>query len=245
MKLALSYTIFGTELLNQSIANIIDLVDVVLICYQETSNTGNFKPFLWSHHYNPKIKLVKYEPNLSVNTKVNERLKHQLMIDTAKQLECTHFLLSATDHFYKKDEFLKAREIAVYQDVTFTAMYTYFKHPTWQITPIEDYYMPFICKLGPRTRISNQVKYPLRVDPSVRIEPYTKWYLFKENEIMLHHFSMVRKDMKAKFENAASSIGRNNPEYLEEWERYDIEANPGIQYFKGRKVKIVDNYFNL
>lgn len=242
MRLAICYTVFGTELLSESIKNIIDVVDEVIICYQEVSNTGIEKPFEWSYEHNPKFHFIKYNTRIGIGTKENERQKHQLMINTAHKLGCTHFILSATDHFYHKDEVITARLKAVDYDVTFTAMYTYFKYPIWQLDPIEDYYMPFICKLP--AKILSTVKYPLLVDPSVRVS-FNSWYLFTPFEVMLHHFSMVRKDMKAKFANAASAIGRKNPVYLQEWENYDINENPGIQYFKGRKVKIVPNYFGL
>lgn len=242
MKLAICYTVFGTELLSESIKNIIDAVNEVIICYQEVSNTGTKKPFEWSYEHNPKFHFVKYDTRPGINAKDNERRKHQLMIDTASKLGCTHFILAATDHFYEAHEVAHAKEIAITYDVTFTAMYTYYKKPSWQLFPIEDYYMPFICKLP--AKILSTVKYPLLVDPSVRVA-FNSWYLFREEEVMLHHFSMVRKDIKAKFANAASSIGRKNPVYLQEFETYDINENPGIQYFKGRKVKIVPNYFNL
>jgi hypothetical protein len=243
MKLAVCYTIFGTELLSKSIRNIIHLVDEVIICYQEVSNTGNKKPFDWTHEYNPKYHFVKYETDLKLGTKENERRKHQLMINTATKLGCSHFILSATDHFYRKDEVIYAKKKALSYDVTFTAMYTYFKHPTWQLNPKEDYFMPFICKLP--AKIINTTKYPLLVDPSVRVEHKT-WYLFNEDECMLHHFSMVRKDIRKKFENAASDRVRKQIEhYTNEFEMYDIQENPGVSYFKGRKIKEVPNYFDI
>lgn len=245
MKLGILYTVFGTELLSQSIKNIIDVVDEVIICYQEVSNTGIKKPFEWSYEHNPKFHFVKYNTRIGIGPKENERRKHQLMIDTASKLGCTHFILAATDHFYDKEEVLKAKETALNYDVTFTAMYTYYKKPSWQLFPIEDYFMPFICRLP--AKILSAVKYPLLVDPSVRVSfgDSTRWHLFNPEEVMLHHFSMVRTDMKAKFANAASAIGRKNPVYLQEYENYDINENPGVQYFKGRKIKIVPNYFNL
>lgn len=248
MRLAICYTVFGTELLSKSIRNIINLVDEVIICYQEVSNTGIKKPFDWSHEHNPKYHFVKYETDLSLGTggngtKENERRKHQLMIDTATKLGCSHFILAATDHFYRKDEVIEAKKKALDYDVTFTAMFTYFKRPTWQLTPIEDYYMPFICKLP--AKIIHTTKYPVKVDPSVRVEA-KKWYLFNEDECMLHHFSMVRKNIRDKFESAASDrVRKQIDHYTDEFENYDIQENPGISYFKGRKIKEVPNYFDI
>lgn len=244
MRLCIAYTVFGTELLSQSIKNIIDVVDEVIICYQEVSNTGIHKPFEWSHEYNPKVHFVKYNTFRGLDIKEQERRKHQFMVDYTRKIGCTHFILSACDHFYDPKEVAEQKAHAGQYDVTFTSMFTYFKHPTWQLDPIENYYMPFICKLP--AKVLKTTKYPLLVDPSVRFEyKDSNWYLFRQDMVMLHHFSMVRHDMKAKFANAASAIGRKNPVYLQEYENYDINENPGIQYFKGRKVKIVPNYFNL
>lgn len=242
MRLAICYTVFGTELLDKSIKNIIDIVDEVIICYQEVSNTGTKKPFEFAHEYNKKLHFIKYETRSGLDGKEQERRKHQFMVDYAYKIGCTHFILSATDHFYDVQN-VKAAIVNVQQfdwDVTFTRMFTYYKYPTWQITPIEDYFMPFICKLP--TKVLKTTKYPYLVDPSVRFE-CKNWHMV--DFVMLHHFSMVRKDIKAKFANAASSMGRKNPVYLQEFENYNIEENPGIQYFKGRKVKVVPNYFGL
>lgn len=219
-------------------------MDFVVICYQEVSNTGRVKPFEWSHQYNEKYKFIKYETRQGISPKENERRKHQFMMDYAHQLGCTHAIMAATDHFYHRSQLDKAKEKAIKYDVTFTAMYTYFKNPTWQLTPIEDYFMPFICKLP--CKIINQVKYPLIVDPSCRVA-FKTWYLFGVHEVMLHHYSLVRKDLKEKFLNSASGkrVTDRMSEFMDEVEHYDIDINPGVKYFNGRKIKVVPNYFNL
>lgn len=245
MKLAICYTVYETELLAKSIANIMPCVDKIIICYQTVSNTGRRKEFKWSHEYNPKYHFVHYHTDLSVNPKENERRKHQMMIDAAREQGCTHYILSATDHFYMRDQVQNAKITAVDYDVTFTAMYTYYKKPTWQITPIEDYYMPFICSAN--TNVINQVKYPVVVDPSCRIGPYENHYIFKESECMLHHYSMVRFDLREKLLNSASGkrVSSRIAEFIGEYENYDLGSNPGVSYFNGRTIKEVPNFFNI
>lgn len=256
MNLAACYTVFnGTELLERSIDQIESMVNHIIICYQEVSNKGNHysqdtKAVIRNVARMDKVTVVKYVPDLSADTKENERRKHQLMLQTSRDLGCTHFLLAACDHFYNSYEFLQAKKmIEPYNwDVTFTAMFTYYKNPEWQLTPIEDYFMPFIMRLRPDTKISNSQDFPLRVDPSVRVNTWKNWHLFPQDKIMLHHFSMIRIDIRDKFKNAAASI-RWKPEQVEafthEFETYDIETNPGVQYFKGRKIQLVQNYFDL
>ena len=260
MRLAALYSCFnGLELLQKSIDQIFPLVDEIILCYQTVSNKGEKNPdveyfmqdFIAKQEFNRlKFHLLKFEPNLSGVTKHNEISKLQMRIDYAKELGCTHFFSSAEDHLYQPDEFLSAKDKVsngIY-DVTFTSMYTYYKHPIWQLTPIEDYYMPFICKLHPHTTVQSNSSYPLRTDPSIQINTCDNWYLFSEDEIMLHHYSMIRTDIDNKFRNAAASI-RWKPDAVErfkyQYDNYDIDVNPGVEYFGGRKIKVVEDWANI
>jgi hypothetical protein len=164
------------------------------------------------------------------------------MLDSAYNLGATHAIMLACDHFYVPDEFAEAKKQAENFHLTFTEMFTYFKHPTWQLTPIEDYYMPFIVKLP--TKVMNTQKYPLKVDPSVRVSHKT-WKLL---DLKLHHYSMVRDDVMNKFSNSAAGYRWSSDQiktFINEYNNYDIDKNPGVTYFKGRKIKLVPNYFNL
>lgn len=250
MKLCLAYTVFTHELLEQSIANHIDLVDGIIICYQEISNKGNKTSFPIDKFTHEKITIVKYEPNLALGTKLNEVYKHNLMIKTAKNKGFSHIILSACDHFYDKNQFayVKQQVIDKDYDISYTKMFTYYRNPIYQITPIEDYYMPFIIKLHTNTQVESNVKTPVLVDPSVKVNTCKNWKLFSEHEIMLHHYSMIRLDIKDKFKNAAASI-RWKPEqvqrFISEYENFSIEDNKPIEYFQNRKCKVVRNYFNI
>jgi len=255
MILTACFTVWnGLELLQKSFDNIYNNVDNIIICYQKISNKGNNNPdikqFLEEFQGRNKLYIIEFVPDLRVNTKENERRKHQQMIDFAKKLESTHYLLAATDHFYKEEEFKYGKELVEKEnfDVSFTKMYTYYKEVTWQIDPPEEYYMPFICKLYPNTAIIRMPYYPVLVDPSVQVNTFKKNYVFKPTEIMLHHYSMIREDIKNKFDNAAASI-RWTPEqiktFTEEYENYDLKKNEGVTYFKGAKIKIVENWFGL
>lgn len=254
MKLAILYSIFnGEELLEDSIKQVYDHVDHIVICYQNLSNKGELRTDLYDNlqHFaeNDKVRLLNWEPDMALTTKANELHKHNAMITCSKVLNCTHFVMAAADHYYKPDEFEKAKdkiENSIF-DVTLTAMYTYYKHPTWQLTPIENYYMPFICKLYPHTAVEN-CNFPVRVDPSVQINTCKNWYLFNEDEIMLHHYSMIRKDIVNKFKNAAASIRWTQDQvksFIDQYENYDIKINPGIEYFSGRKIVIKENWAGL
>ena len=61
----------------------------------------------------------------------------------------------------------------------------------------------------------------------------------------MHHYSMIRNDIENKFNNAAASSrwGDKAKVYLDEYNSATI--NSKLQYFGGRGLKEVENYFNL
>lgn len=257
MKLAAIYTLFnGTECLHRSIKQILPYVDIIILGIQEVSNSGNQikeqdrSRIFNAHREFDKSIIVNYTPSMSYDRKENERRKLQFMLDTAKELGASHWLLLAGDHIYKPKELKAAKDKIskgqITADVTLSEMFTYYKKPTWQLSEIESYYMPFICKLKKDTKVVKENKYPYRVDPSVRINADT-FHLFGK-ELMLHHFSMVRNSVEWKIKNAAAGQGwtkEKAEKFIKEWNNYDIELNPGVEYFGGKKIRIVEDYFKL
>lgn len=253
MKIAAIFTLFnGAELLQGAIDQIFPFVDLVLIADQSISNKGEIRTepihFKTEFVVSNKSHALRYKPDLSVNTKENERRKLNQSIQWLKLNGFTHFILLAVDHYYKSEEIQYAIQEGKDYDVTLTKMYTYFKHPTWQLDPPEEYYMPFICKIHPDTQVITREYDGFKTDPSVRINTRKTIREFSREEISLHHFSMVRNNVSNKFKNAAASI-RWTPEMIakfqDEYDNYDIEKNTGVSYFGGRKIKVVPNYFNI
>jgi hypothetical protein len=252
MKLGCIYTVFNAmELFAGSAEQIYDEVDIILVVWQEVSNRGNEMSFEDSKHIlqlkeTNKVHLIKFEPDLKLNTKQNELNKHNQGLEYLKNLNCTHFMLSATDHYYFTNEFQYAKRYAEESgvDVTLTSMFTYYKKPTFQLYPIEEYYMPFICLLYPETKyVNDQWKY--KVDPALRLNTKASMYLFEQEEIMMHHYSMIRKDIENKFNNAAASVNwmQKIPAFIEEYNNAKI--GDSIRYFKGRKLIEVPDYFKI
>lgn len=253
VSLAFCYSVFNScELLEGSIEQIYNHVDNIIICIQTVSNSGNK---IDSFDLNickyldlkyKKITLCYYDTDVSLNPKENERRKHNLMIQKAKYIGSSHFIFGAADHYYIEEEFKSAVDYAIKRnfDLTASAMFTYYKKPEFQLTPIESYYMPFVMKMYPETKISKG-QYDFLTDPSVRIEPVYSKYIFEEDELMMHHFSMVRKDLISKFNNSASA--QNWPEKIEGFIKEYENASVGdsISYFKNRKIVEVPNYFKI
>lgn len=256
MKLYACITIFdGLELLEKAVDNIRPFVDGFVICWQSISNKGNeskvIGDYLKPYVNDSDVLLVKYHTDLSLNPKENERRKHQLMIDKARGMGATHFIMMATDHFYDPQELLWAKREMEHGDLdtSFSLMYTYYKKPEWQLTPPETYYMPFICKLHPHTKIERVKGYPVFVDPSVQLNTIGNHILFSSSRVMLHHYSMVRagvESIEEKFRNAASPWSEKQiTDFIGEYQNYNAAYNPGVTYFSGRKIQIVDDFFGL
>lgn len=250
MRVGFFYTVFdGFELLPGSMSQLENFADEIVIVWQDVSNTGNkcdevqsFVEKLTSIN----IHTVQYFPDLRLNAKENERLKHNLALRFLKKLQCTHFIAGACDHYYRPEDLQRIKKVAPLYDVTLTSMFTYYKYPEWQLTPIEDYYMPFMHKLYPETEFVNTPYVKYLTDPSVRVNTRSTMILFHRDDIMLHHYSMVRIDIEKKLRNSASFHRWKESQVKQmifEYNNYDIKENPGVGYFSGRRIKEVPNYF--
>jgi hypothetical protein len=245
MKLAACYTVFnGVELLEHAINSVKDHVDEIIISFQTVSNYGNeCKDILDFMDRFPDYNYFSYEPDLKVDSKTNEKRKHQQLIEYARSLNCTHFFLSATDHFYKEDEILYAINVVLTTGVktTYSKMITYFKEPTLMLEPLEEYYMPFICSTS--VNIGNIS--PVLVDPACSFRPFAPFHVFKEEEVLMHHFSWIRKDIRNKLENAAAKV--NWLDKIEEFiDKYNnFKLGDRFPYYPKHKIVETEDIFNL
>lgn len=245
MKLVLLLTTWtgdDMDMLKKSIESHSLFVEGVIIGFQNLSNKNEMNytggiPFI---NCSARIDYLSFTPNLDLNTKENERQKHNQMIQMAKKQGYTHFILSAGDHFYNHKQLQFARQWHLNNpqvDLSITKMITYYKNDNWCLYPLESYGMPFIHKIKPKTEISRTAQYPIVVDPSVKVNTSENIHVFDENEVLMHHYSMIRKDIKKKFRNAASSI-RWTPEmvdgFISEYE--NAKLGDSISYFGGLKL---------
>jgi hypothetical protein len=249
MRLAALFTVYnGLELLPKALESAKKWADEVLIFYQTTSNKGEINPYVGDFCEALGVKCFEFTTDFTVNTKQNERVKHSMMVKKAKELGFTHAVLMATDHFYTSEQaaWAKADVEANDWDVTATAMLTYYKHPTWRVDPLEDYFMPFVFALRPDTDIDRVPSFPWKVDPSVQVITCQRPRLYLPDEVLMHHYSMVRVDVAEKFRNAAASI-RWKPEqvasFIDEFER--AELGMAVSYFGGRVLVEAEDLFGI
>ncbi len=242
MKLALLYTFWtgdNLSMLKDSINKHRHHVDEIIVNVQSISNKGeNFYSDTSEWEKFLGCKIIYFKPNLKLNTKQNERIKHNELIEVAKHMNCTHFILAAADHFYPDHVIEYGKKVMNEEspDVILTRMRTFYKHANWYLNPIEEYYMPFIHKLNVNTEITTRVKYPVNVDPSVKVNTSKKFHI-SSDEYLMDHLSMVRTDIRKKFRNAAASM-RWTKEDIETFvKEYDLaKVGDSIKYFQGRKI---------
>lgn len=251
MKLHLLYTFWtgdDNQMLIDSIKHHKNSVDKISVFIQKTSNKGNhhlIDDILLEHDikHDLNFEMHEFTPDLTLSTKENERVKHNMMIQHAKSEGSTHFIMAAADHFYSPEMILEGKKIinSEQYDLILTRMRTYYKQKNWILEPIESYYMPFIHKMYPLTSISSSVKYPVLVDPSVKVNTSTHIFVM-DDSLLMDHYSMIRTDIEKKFRNAAASIRWNENQIQEFIEEYkNAKIGDKIKYFQNRTLISIDN----
>lgn len=218
IRLAAIYNVWDADyLLPFSIAQIRKHVDEIIVVYQNESNFGEL--------YEPTIPsdLVKYlyAPNKSQSATWNETRKRNIGLGIAQDLGCTHFISMDCDEFYDSEEFLAYKTRAVVFDSSACQMYTYYKYPHVRLSPIEPYYVPFISRIKPDTKLGVR-DYPVQVDPTRSVSTCKEFYQI--DRPVMHHMSWVRKDIEQKLRNSSASIRWKSriPEFVELFNNFEI-----------------------
>lgn len=255
MKLGVAYNAFdGLELLEASIDSIRPVVDYICVIYQTTSNFGressvNVESEVLRLRVLGKVdEIHKYTPP-KVGGHINEVSKRNRGLDLAKSVGCTHFMTMDVDELYDKDELMFARQMMESGDFQSSAckMLTYYRSGEFIVDPPEEYYVPLIYKVDGR-EFSMNSRWPIAADPTRRMLP-GNMKVFERSEIQMHHFSYVRKDIRAKLSNSSASV--NFADRIEKIAKHYENWQFGQKcLFAGKEerlydVKRVDNKFNI
>jgi hypothetical protein len=267
MKLGLAYNVFdGEELLGYSISQIRELVDFVAIVYQTTSNYGNKNPQLLDTLNKLKAEglidmLFEFEPTFEydsdnkikiLNGTPNELEKRNIGLKICKANGCDTFMTMDCDELYKKEEFKKAKEEFERggYDTSFCKMEHYYKLPTMQLYPPQEYYCPLFYKIKKDTLFTKDLwwdkTYPVHIDRTRRIVAgYPR--IFTREEIQMHHFAYVRKDLSIKIQNTSAQMDKGSQkEILYHYNSWKGKESGALLLSEQRyRLKEVDNYFNI
>lgn len=229
----------GDEHLRKSIEQIRPHLDVVIVIYQNVSNSGELYEPTLPHDL---IDLSEfYIPAVGQSGQWNETIKRNRGLELAKSVGCTHFIQMDCDEMYFTEDFSLAKEqVYIKQlDASYCRLKTYYKYPTKQLFPDEDYFVPFIHKIWPNTTMCFDKKYPAFCDPTRRTNTYDKHEPIEW--LRMHHYSFVRKDIQRKFRNSSSSHAFENQYHI--WDKF--EETGEMVHFKNYKTIDVANHFDL
>ena len=253
MKLAAIYNVYDASyLLRGSIEQIRKHVDVVIVVRQSISNYGEVseesalvceeleKEGLVDHveYYIP-------ENHLKRKGFHNECRKRNIGLQRAREAKCTHYILMDCDEYYHEHQFANAKAIIEKSGYEFTriSLYTYFKEPTWKLVPLENYYVPFICRLKDSTVVGNDHSNAY-VDPTRAPKQMPKISDLPMSYIIMHHYSWVRRDIGQKLRNSSARDNfKSIDDLVSEFNGYDGEGCP--PFYGGHIVENCVNYFNI
>lgn len=254
-KLGVAYNLFdGIELLEKSIDSIRSIVDYVCVVYQIRSNFGNdssvdIKTELDRLCSLGKIDTVhEYVPSKN-GGHVNEIKKRNIGLELSSKAGCTHFMSCDVDEMYDTDELNYAYRIIVDGNYDSSAcnMLTYYKSGEYIVDPPEEYFVSLIYKINGRA-FDIGSRWPVLVDPTRRMD-IGSCKIFTREEIQMHHFSYVRKDIRAKLANSSAVV--NFAGRIEEIASHHDNWQFGQKcMFAGKEkrlydVKRVENKFNV
>jgi len=254
MKLGISYNLFdGEELLRSSILSVRDDCDHLNVVYQTVSNFGNpcSEDLLDLLSDLKKDKLIDelyfYEPNLNKNPTRNELIKRNIGLKIAKKNKCTHFLTSDSDEYYLADQFQKAKKFIEENKIEISAcsFINYLKEPIYQLEGFSSFYVPFISKIKFFSKFDKKNSFPVMADPTRRLNGKV-FKLFDQNDLVMHHMTLVRKEIERKFNNSftkdnADKFGVSNN--IKNYKFPDDWIDPNGQ--KIIRVNRVANIFNI
>jgi len=245
MKLGVMYNVFdGEENLPMSVESIRGVADVIGVVYQDESNFGERRDLVplkrMLNELGIKIK-VYYERRGKVGAAA-EAEKRNLGLNTAKLHGCTHFMTMDCDEVYDPKQIAMVKDDVEANDWHSTAcqMLTYYKRPNIVLDPPEEYYVPLIYRLDGRRFGGGHQPFPVSADPTRRLATSgdSRYRLYTRDEIQMHHYSMIRNDIRKKLRNSSAVV--NFADRVEDIAHYYdeyVEGQPA--YWPGSEVRML------
>ena len=151
-------------------------------------------------------------------------------------------MLMDCDEYYVTDDLRRAqaRVIADGYDSSACRLYTYYRSPRYRLVPMEGYYVPLIHDI----RLDLSGTYPVLVDPTRR-SPGERFHAFDESELVMHHYSWVRRDIGKKLRNSSARLNWDAriPEFVSQWLSF-VPGRP-IAYYAGHSAVEVEDLFGI
>ena len=234
MKIGATYNVFddSIEHLFDSILSIKNNVNYISIVYQSISNMGEQGDqdtllLLKEIKQNNLVdEIFLYTPDMSLSPTNNELNKRNIGLNACRNNCCDYVILMDSDELYMDKELsdvIKKYCINESFDAIFCKMYTYYKYKNIILDPLEDYFVPVLYKIDEHSMLHYKYISPVTVDPTRILNNINKYIVCEQHEIMMHHLSYVRKNIRRKLENSSARINYNKyinelVDYYNNWE---------------------------
>ncbi len=243
-----------SELLEYSIIEMMKVTPYIVLHFQKKTNTQtsassrHFRKYLYlAKKYH--IHLFEFWPDENKTPKSNETQKRNIGLKQAQIQGFDYFMSIDEDEIYQGEELFKAFNTFVHDnwDSSVCRLLTYYKKPTLQVTPPEDYYTSVFYKCDSRI-FQEGMQFPVKVDPARKMKP-NRLKIFGWEELTMHHYSYVRKDIREKLETQSASV--NFKDRIDEIvKHYNKHKGNSPAYWGGKQpryfdLKEVKNHFKI
>lgn len=253
--LAAIYNVFDSEqFLEKSIRQIKPVADKVIAVAQTKSNYG--ETYLGGVEECERLAqlelidhIIYYEPAHYTRKPAGEleTEKRERGRVLAAHIGCQHFIQMDCDELYFTHEFDRAYQIYLKHnvDASVCRLKTYFKKPTWQLMPDENYWVPGFHKI----RMSGYMgrgEYPMKggkyfVDPTRKVHGCKS---IIQLPMTMHHYSWVRNDIAMKLRNSTSRGAFGNIlDTVEAFNQFD--GSGPVPFYNNFRIIEVPNHFDL
>lgn len=253
MKLGICYMVFdGEELLEFAIKAIRKVVDHVSVTYQTLSYFGNPASIDLEEKLNHLKfiglidELIYYQPDLSIHHKTHELNLRNIGLEASKKAGCTHHISCDVDEFYEPHQLQYAKEVIDKNNYDFTAVYqkVYYKKPTYLVIPNQNLVITFIHSID--NEYVFNLEFPFKIEITRRFESSDNYKIFSIDEVVLHHMSYVRKDIRKKFQNSDNAQFYKLEKFYNIYDTYQVGGRVCLlPDYLNRKTVEVDNIFSI
>lgn len=222
----------GTEHLRAILSELKGCVDTTVILLQRESYQG--KPIhpedwdeVWALKRDGLVDDVIEFPRIDhMPPREQETVRRNQGMAYLQSKGCDYAIISDSDEFYKRDEFLRAKDFVRQNlpEATYAYYKNYYKTPNFAL--LDDCFdtkrgVPFLCNT--KLRFMFDIPMSIPTDATRRVNSQDIAVL-KEEALTMHHWSWIRKDIRRKVEVWSSRDWFSDKEFEEmisDWEKFD------------------------
>jgi len=199
----------ASELLEPILTGVRDKIDVINAIWQKKSYWKNpidktdYNELLRLKEIGLIDELIEFKPNFSKYSREQECDKRNMGIELMRKKGISHIISSDADELYDPVQFDNAKHIIENKGYTNTycTYVNYYKDLDHYIVYPFKPFVPFIHSTYFKYKYNGSAPGP--TDPTRRINnPYDLGtYIFKDEELRMHHLAWIRKDIRKKLIN--------------------------------------------